>query len=121
MPDGGKGCDSDTAERDRKHERPDGAPDELVGLCVKWYENHGYGFLWTDGKPDMFLHHTGLEDIAADRLKKGDEVRYVVKHCDQYGDVARVTEYLRSEVPIPEHYKPQRQPAKVLTEDKHTG
>eukprot|EP00660_Eupelagonema_oceanica_P019432 gene19432-biopygen20227 len=96
----------------------DGGPEEFVGVCVKWYEC-GYGFLWTADKPDTFVHSSGLDDIAADALKKGDEVRYIIKNSEEYGDVAMITEYIRGDVDIPEDYVPTRRPAQVP--DKHTG
>eukprot|EP00660_Eupelagonema_oceanica_P003516 gene3516-biopygen264 len=97
-----------------------GDPDSLIGLCVKWESGGGYGFLCTEGKPDAFVHSTGLDDLAADKLSVGDEVRYIMVDGN-HGAVAKVTELLRSGVKVPDDYRPLRKPAEVGSHDKHTG
>eukprot|EP00660_Eupelagonema_oceanica_P019359 gene19359-biopygen35238 len=117
---------SDDSAKHQDGAAPDGgepAPgaDSMIGLCVKWEEGAGYGFLHTTDQPDAFLHKSGLDDIAADRLNVGDEVRYVLVDGGEHGDVAKVTEFIRGDVKVPDDYRPQRREAEVSSFDKHTG
>eukprot|EP00660_Eupelagonema_oceanica_P019530 gene19530-biopygen34120 len=73
------------------------------------------------GKPDAFVHSTGLDDLAADKLARGDEVRYRMVDGGDHGEVARVTELLRTGLDVPEDYKPRRRPAEVGSYDKCSG
>ena len=47
---------------------------------VKWFNNSkGYGFIGRDnGKPDVFVHHTGIVSDGYRSLKEGNRVEFEV-------------------------------------------
>eukprot|EP00660_Eupelagonema_oceanica_P019633 gene19633-biopygen35701 len=51
----------------------------------------------------------------------GDEVRYKLIPHGEYGEVAKVSELLRTDVKVPDDYRARRRPAEVSAHDKSSG
>ena len=46
---------------------------------VKWFNNaKGYGFLGTDGRPDVFIHYSAIQVEGYRSLKEGEAVEFDV-------------------------------------------
>lgn len=46
---------------------------------VKWFSaSKGYGFIGRDGKPDVFVHFSGIEGEGYRSLKEGDKVEFEI-------------------------------------------
>ncbi|HLI78274.1 MAG TPA: cold shock domain-containing protein [Acidobacteriaceae bacterium] len=51
---------------------------------VRWFNNaKGYGFLGTDGSPDVFVHYTAIQSDGYKSLKEGELVEYEVVQGDK--------------------------------------
>jgi CspA family cold shock protein len=47
---------------------------------VKWYDApRGFGFLYQDNGPDVFVHHRGVADMGDRTLQAGDRVLFDVE------------------------------------------
>jgi len=47
---------------------------------VKWFnEKKGFGFIEQDEGPDVFVHHTGINEPGFKSLKEGDKVTFDVE------------------------------------------
>jgi CspA family cold shock protein len=46
---------------------------------IKTLTDKGFGFISTDGQPDVFFHSSALVDVMFDQLRKGDAVTYDVE------------------------------------------
>jgi CspA family cold shock protein len=55
--------------------------EETVALgTVKWFNSEkGYGFIATDGGPDVFVHYSAIEMQGFRTLLEGDRVEFKVK------------------------------------------
>ena len=46
---------------------------------VKWFNNaKGYGFVGSDGSPDVFCHYSAIQGDGYKSLKEGEAVEYDV-------------------------------------------
>ena len=44
---------------------------------VKWFrDKKGYGFIEQEGGPDVFVHHSNINDRGFKSLKEGDRVTF---------------------------------------------
>lgn len=64
---------------------------------VRWFNNaKGYGFLGSDGSPDVFVHYSSIQTDGYRSLKEGEPVEYDViqgekgPQADQVSRVAKV-------------------------------
>lgn len=57
---------------------------------VKWFNvEKGYGFITPDdSSPDVFVHHTGINQSGFRRLDEGQQVHYVIEESER-GPVAQ--------------------------------
>eukprot|EP00660_Eupelagonema_oceanica_P019418 gene19418-biopygen38142 len=88
--------DGSSAERDRGA-TPDPGDEQHKGVCVRWDEDGGFGFLAREGQKDMFVHRSGLGPV--DDLRVGDEVAFTIKE-GRKGQCAELVELLRRDVEI---------------------
>lgn len=63
---------------------------------VKWFNSEkGYGFIATDGGPDVFVHHSAIQMDGYRTLLEGDRVEFEVRAGrdgrDQADNVTRLT------------------------------
>lgn len=60
-----------------------GRNDVLEGT-VKWFNtSKGYGFIGVQGRPDVFVHFTGIAGDGYRNLKDGDHVQFIVVKGDK--------------------------------------
>ena len=60
-----------------------GRNDVLEGV-VKWFNtSKGYGFIGVRGRPDVFVHFTGISGDGYRNLKDGDRVQFIVIKGDK--------------------------------------
>ena len=51
----------------------------MVKGTVKWFNNKkGYGFVLTDGGPEVFVHHTSILGDGYKTLREGEVIEYDV-------------------------------------------
>jgi CspA family cold shock protein len=47
---------------------------------VKWFSNQkGYGFIEQDGGPDVFVHHSAIQETGFRTLEEGERVEFTVE------------------------------------------
>ena len=63
---------------------------------VKWFNSEkGYGFIATDGGPDVFVHYSAIEMDGFKTLMEGDRVQFEVQAGrDGRSQAANVTKVL---------------------------
>ena len=67
------------------HRRSDAAlrisrEDAVTAGTVKWFNSEkGYGFIATDGGPDVFVHYSAIDMPGFRTLSEGDRVEFEVK------------------------------------------
>lgn len=63
---------------------------------VKWFNSEkGYGFIATDGGPDVFVHYSAIEMDGFKTLMEGDRVKFEVQAGrDGRSQAAKVTKVL---------------------------
>jgi CspA family cold shock protein len=55
---------------------------------VKWFSNKkGYGFIEQQDGPDVFVHHSGIDETGFKSLKEGDRVTFEIEK-DKKGPAA---------------------------------
>jgi CspA family cold shock protein len=53
---------------------------ETVTGTVKWFSNQkGYGFIEQDGGPDVFVHHSAIQEGGFRTLEEGQRVEFTVE------------------------------------------
>ncbi|MFI5370606.1 MAG: cold-shock protein [Candidatus Eisenbacteria bacterium] len=59
---------------------------------VKWFNDQkGYGFISTDGAPDVFVHHASIEGIGFRTLHEGEQVEFELKSGERGQEASHVT------------------------------
>ena len=59
---------------------------------VKWFdEKKGFGFIEQNDGPDVFVHHTGINETGFKSLKEGDKVTFDVEQGPKGPAAANVT------------------------------
>jgi CspA family cold shock protein len=62
---------------------------------VKWFnEQKGYGFIGTDGTPDVFVHFSAIEGSGFRTLHEGEQVEFEIKTSDRGAEAAHVTKLI---------------------------
>lgn len=52
----------------------------MTAGTVKWFNSEkGYGFIATDGGPDVFVHYSAIDMPGFRTLSEGDRVEFEVK------------------------------------------
>jgi CspA family cold shock protein len=52
----------------------------MANGTVKWFdEKKGFGFIEQNDGPDVFVHHTGINETGFKSLKEGDKVTFDVE------------------------------------------
>jgi CspA family cold shock protein len=58
---------------------------------VKWFSDQkGYGFISTEGRPDVFVHFSSIEGNGFRTLQEGDQVEFDVKTGERGEEAAHV-------------------------------
>jgi CspA family cold shock protein len=51
----------------------------MANGTVKWFnEQKGFGFIAQDNGPDVFVHHSAIEETGFKSLNEGDQVQFEV-------------------------------------------
>jgi CspA family cold shock protein len=51
----------------------------MANGTVKWFnEQKGFGFITQDNGPDVFVHHSAIEETGFKSLNEGDQVQFEV-------------------------------------------
>ena len=59
---------------------------------VKWFnDTKGYGFITTDGQPDVFVHFSAIEGNGFRTLHEGEQVEFEVKASDRGAEASHVS------------------------------
>ncbi len=59
---------------------------------VKWFSNKkGYGFIEQEDGPDVFVHHSGLNETGFKSLNEGDRVTFDIEQGQKGPAAANVT------------------------------
>jgi CspA family cold shock protein len=62
---------------------------------VKWFnEQKGYGFIGTDGTPDVFVHFSAIEGSGFRTLHEGEQVEFEIKTSERGAEAAHVTKMI---------------------------
>jgi CspA family cold shock protein len=57
--------------------RPQQQEDRVAQGTVKWFNSEkGYGFIATDGGPDVFVHYSAIQMDGFRTLEEGDRVEF---------------------------------------------
>jgi CspA family cold shock protein len=57
--------------------RPQQQEDAVAQGTVKWFNSEkGYGFIATDGGPDVFVHYSAIQMDGFRTLEEGDRVEF---------------------------------------------
>ncbi len=69
----------------------------MAAGTVKWFNStKGYGFIQPDdGKADVFVHISAVEQSGLDGLKEGQKVTYELQHDPRKGKSSAVNLRLR--------------------------
>jgi CspA family cold shock protein len=58
---------------------------------VKWFNDQkGYGFISTEGRPDVFVHFSSIEGNGFRTLHEGEKVEFDLKTSDRGEEAAHV-------------------------------
>lgn len=59
---------------------------------VKWFnDSKGYGFITTEGQPDVFVHFSAIEGNGFRTLHEGEQVEFELKSSEQGAQASQVT------------------------------
>jgi cold shock protein len=59
---------------------------------VKWFNDQkGYGFISTEGRDDVFVHHSAIEGTGFRTLHEGERVEFEIKSSERGSEASHVT------------------------------
>lgn len=58
---------------------------------VKWFNDRkGYGFITSEGQPDVFVHFSAIEGTGFRTLHEGEQVEFEIKASERGAEASRV-------------------------------
>ena len=65
---------------------------ERLKGTVKWFNNaKGYGFIGREGRPDVFVHYSGITSEGYKSLQEGDAVEFEITQGPKGPQAVNVT------------------------------
>ncbi len=61
---------------------------------VKWFsDDKGYGFIEVDGRKDLFVHYSAIQNAGYKTLAEGQDVEFEIEDGDKGPQAAQVMPY----------------------------
>ncbi len=64
----------------------------MINGVVKWFDDRkGYGFIEQEDGPDVFVHHSGINETGFKSLNEGDRVTFDIEQGEKGPSAVNVT------------------------------
>ncbi len=62
---------------------------------VSWFSDlKGYGFITSEGQPEIYVHHTAIEGGGFRTLREGQQVEFEIRTSERGAEAAHVTKLM---------------------------